>query len=64
MKSFFRKDPTEQLSVGYDAERMTLASNLVRFYLKEGYTVDAIHWAIEYQRGKIFYFNIIPLISI
>ena len=43
-----------QLTVGYDANEMTLASNLVKFYLDEGYEIKEIHWALEYQRGISF----------
>ena len=42
-----------QLTVGYDANEMTLASNLVKFYLDEGYEIKEVHWALEYQRGII-----------
>ena len=51
MQEFFDKEPSSQLSVGFEAEEMTLASNLVRFYLKEGFEVEDVHWALEYQRG-------------
>ena len=43
-----------QLTVGYDANEMTLASNLIKFYLDEGYEIKEIHWALEYQRGISF----------
>ena len=52
MSEFFKSDPTSQLTVGYDVKEMTLASNLVKFYLQEGYVVEDVHWALSYQRGK------------
>ena len=51
MQEFFDKEPSCQLSVGFEAKEMTLASNLVRFYLKEGFQVEEVHWALEYQKG-------------
>lgn len=50
MQEFFDKDPTNQLTVGYDVKEMTMASNLIKFYLEEGFEVE-VHWALEYQRG-------------
>ena len=54
MQSFFISPPENQLTVGYDAENMTLASNLLKFYINEGYKIETINWAILYQRGKFF----------
>ena len=55
MQSFFPAPPQNQLTVGYDAENMTLASNLLKFYIKEGYIINTINWAILYQRGNLSY---------
>ena len=51
MRYFFDKDPAKQLTVGYDADQMTLSSNLVKFYLDEGFIIKEVHWALEYQKG-------------
>ena len=51
MQQFFKSNLRNQLTVGYNAEKMTLSSELVKFYLREGYVIDEIHWALEYQRG-------------
>ena len=52
MQPFFTYPPQNQLTVGYDAENMTLASNLLKFYINEGYKIENINWAILYQRGN------------
>ena len=51
MQEFFDKNPTNQLTVGYECKEMTLSSSLVQFYIREGFIVEKIHWCIEYQRG-------------
>ena len=67
MQEFFDKEPNEQLTVGYDAKEMTLASNLVEFYIREGFHISDVHWALEYQRGNFcgsYYFVFISVFYI
>ena len=51
MQKFFTKEPSNQLTVGYEVKDMMLASNLIKFYLSEGFIVKNVKWALHYQRG-------------
>ena len=57
MKLFFSaKKPTTQLSVGFNATSILLGSEVVRFYLEQGFRVTKIHYGLEYQKGTFHLF--------
>ena len=45
--------PTPQLTVGFEAEGMSLSSDYLKFLLDIGFLVKKLHWALEYQKGKL-----------
>ena len=48
---FVNKKISPQLSVGFQAEKILLSTEAIKFYLEQKFEVTNIHCALEYQKG-------------